>query len=95
MVGAQIHKGYGLLAVLAGLPSFSKNERVLCEQAIELLGVMDLADKHLLMAGNLPYGDQRKLEIARALATKPQLLLLELNNVNLFYNRIHPLKTCH
>jgi branched-chain amino acid transport system ATP-binding protein len=77
LIGAQIHKGYGLLAVIGSLPSFRKNEQKLHERARELLEIMDLSDKSGLDAGNLPYGDQRKLEIARALATNPQILLLD------------------
>ena len=77
LIGAQIHKGYGITAVLGSLPSFRQSERILQERALELLDTMDLSDKAGLDAGNLPYGDQRKLEIARALATKPQILLLD------------------
>ncbi|MBO7387672.1 MAG: ABC transporter ATP-binding protein, partial [Lachnospiraceae bacterium] len=47
------------------------------ERAMELLKVFDLDDKADLLASNLPYGKQRKLEIARALATDPKILLLD------------------
>lgn len=77
LVGAQIHKGYGVLAVLGSLPSFRKNEQKLQERAYELLEILDLSEKAGMEAGNLPYGDQRKLEIARAVATNPQILLLD------------------
>ena len=47
------------------------------ERAMELLKVFEMEDKAGYLASNLPYGDQRKLEIARALATEPKLLLLD------------------
>lgn len=47
------------------------------ERAMELLKVFEMEDKAEYLASNLPYGDQRKLEIARALATEPKLLLLD------------------
>ena len=59
------------------LPGFSKGERKAREEALELLKVMGLFDKKDELAKNLPYGEQRKLEIARAMATKPQVLLLD------------------
>ncbi|MGI6380260.1 MAG: ABC transporter ATP-binding protein [Anaerolineae bacterium] len=69
--------GYGLLEGITRLGRFSKAERQLTERAQELLSVLDLEDRQLEMARNLPYGAQRRLEIARALATEPQLLLLD------------------
>lgn len=58
--------------------SFEKKERrEAIERAIELLGYVDLQDKANQLARNLPYGEQRKLDIARALATDPKLLLLD------------------
>jgi branched-chain amino acid transport system ATP-binding protein len=52
-------------------------EKAMDEKALELLAVFDLDKEASLLAGNLPYGKQRKLEIARALATNPKLLLLD------------------
>lgn len=52
-------------------------ERAVEARAFELLGIFDLADRAEEYAKNLPYGDQRRLEIARALATNPSLLLLD------------------
>lgn len=59
------------------LPGFFKTEKRMNEKAMELLKVFDLDGQAQVLASNLPYGKQRKLEIARALATKPKLLLLD------------------
>lgn len=77
LVGAQMHKQYGFLAAVTTFPSFLRGENALREQAMELLEIMELASDAHQLAGNLAYGKQRKLEIARALATKPQVLLLD------------------
>ncbi|MFE7956871.1 ABC transporter ATP-binding protein [Streptomyces sp. NPDC057413] len=63
-------------AVLRG-PGFHKAEKASRERAMELLEFVGLADKADHLARNLPYGEQRKLEIARALASEPGLLLLD------------------
>lgn len=59
------------------LPRFFKVEKKMKEKALELLKVFDLNQEADYLASNLPYGKQRKLEIARALATGPKLLLLD------------------
>ena len=59
------------------LPRYFKNERKMRDRAKELLRIFDLEDERNNLACNLPYGKQRKLEIARALATSPKLLLLD------------------
>lgn len=76
-VGLHNHNGYGTLTGILRLPKYRRVEKQMDEEAIELLKVFDLDGEAETLASNLPYGKQRKLEIARALATKPKLLLLD------------------
>lgn len=69
--------GYGLASALLRLPGVSAAEKKVREQACEYLEVVGMADRLQARADSLPYGLQRKLEIARAMALKPQLLLLD------------------
>lgn len=71
-----LHKYNTLVGVLR-LPKYFKTEKKMDEKAMELLKVFGLEDEASTLADNLPYGKQRKLEIARALATNPKLLLLD------------------
>ena len=75
--GLHEHNKYSLLTGIFRLPKFYKTEKHMDEEALELLKVFDLDKESETLASNLPYGKQRKLEIARALATKPKLLLLD------------------
>ena len=59
------------------LPRYWNAERLAHERAMELLSIFDMGYLAKYKAGSLPYGDQRKLEIVRALATNPSLLLLD------------------
>ncbi len=68
---------YGTVTGILRLPKYFKVEREMDERAIELLKVFGLDEEKDILASNLPYGKQRKLEIARALATGPKLLLLD------------------
>lgn len=71
------HNKYGVLTGILRLPKYFQTEKRMDEEAMELLKVFDLDKEAQTLASNLPYGKQRKLEIARALATKPKLLLLD------------------
>jgi branched-chain amino acid transport system ATP-binding protein len=68
---------YSTLTGILRLPKYYKIEKVMNEEALKLLKVFDLDQEADYLAQNLPYGKQRKLEIARALATNPKLLLLD------------------
>lgn len=75
--GLHNHYQYSVLTGVLRLPQYFKVEKEMNEKAMEILKVFDLDKEANLLAGNLPYGKQRKLEIARALATEPKLLLLD------------------
>ena len=76
-VGLHNHHKYSTLAGILRLPSYHKVEKEMNAEAMELLEVFGLDGEANQLASNLPYGKQRKLEIARALATEPKLLLLD------------------
>ena len=76
-VGLHEHIKYSALSGILRLPSYWKKEREAHEKALELLSIFDMQDMAGYQAGSLPYGAQRRLEIVRALATKPSLLLLD------------------
>ena len=77
VVGMHDHLDYGFGGLLLNLGSFRKIEKEARERALELLSWVRLDHKAEMLADSLSYGEQRKLEFARALATKPKLLLLD------------------
>ena len=68
---------YGMFSGICRLPAYWKKEREQHEKAMELLSIFGMQDMGDVPAGSLPYGAQRRLEIVRALATNPSLLLLD------------------
>lgn len=77
MVGLNGQVSYSLAESLLHVGSYRKKEREMTERSMDILKVFDLDKEAYTKASNLPYGKQRKLEIARALATNPKLLLLD------------------
>lgn len=76
-IALQRNHSYGLASSFLHLPKFFRSEEAVHDESFELLRIMGLEHKANEAARNLPYGEQRHLEIARALATKPSLLLLD------------------
>jgi ABC-type branched-subunit amino acid transport system ATPase component/ABC-type branched-subunit amino acid transport system permease subunit len=77
LVGCHRHERSGFWAAGLGLPHQRREEKASRERALRALEAVDLADKAHLPAASLPYGSQRLVEIARALASEPRLLLLD------------------
>ena len=76
-VGLHNQVRYSTLSGILRLPSYHEKENIMRGKAMSLLKIFGLEDEAYQKASNLPYGKQRKLEIARALATNPKLLLLD------------------
>ena len=76
-VAYNMHVKYGLLEAVGRFGRYFNEEDQITEMAMELLKIFHMEDKADELAKNLPYGEQRRLEIARALATEPKLLLLD------------------
>jgi branched-chain amino acid transport system ATP-binding protein len=77
ITATDVHKRSGLIGALFGLPRSRKEEKRDRVRAQELLDFMGIGHRSDQLGKNLPYGDQRRLEIARAMGTSPQLLLLD------------------
>ena len=77
LVANNFNMKYGILSGIFRFPNYWREEKEAKEKAMELLKIFDLDQYVDTAAGNLPYGKQRKLEIARAMATNPKLLLLD------------------
>lgn len=77
LIGLHNEMRYDLPTALFRMPQYWRRERIAKERALELLSIFDMQDLAEHTAGSLPYGAQRRLEIVRALATNPCLLLLD------------------
>lgn len=77
MCGYHMNVKSSLFQDMLGTPAQRREEKELYEECLALLRRVDLYDKRQMRCGNLPYGDQRKLELVRAMATSPKLLMLD------------------
>ncbi|MGD9690197.1 MAG: ABC transporter ATP-binding protein [Phycisphaerales bacterium] len=76
-VGCHLRGSHALASTLLRTPGHTRQERAMTQRARDLLALFDLDDREDEQAKNLPYGDQRRLEIIRAIATQPKVLLLD------------------
>lgn len=76
-IACHMHSNYGLFSAISRNKLFAKEELLIEDKTTEILSIFNLQSRAYELAHNLPYGEQRKLEIVRALATEPKLLLLD------------------
>ncbi len=77
LIGLNYQMDYNMASAILRLPNYWKQEKQAKSKALELLSIFDMQDMAKYKAGSLPYGAQRRLEIVRALATDPSVLLLD------------------
>lgn len=85
------HQKYGMGAAVLHSAQFLKEEKELVDKAMSLLSIFKLEDKAHAESSSLPYGEQRKLEIIRALATNPKLICLDEPAAGMNHNETHHL----
>lgn len=90
-IAAHQHIKYGLLDTVFITAKFQKAEKDLLDKSFDLLKIFNLEHKAYSLAGNLPYGEQRKLEIIRALATDPKIILLDEPAAGMNHSETHQL----
>lgn len=91
LVATHQHISYGLLDSVLLTPKYQKQESEMHSKAIDLLKIFHLEPKASEKAGSLPYGEQRKLEIVRAMATDPNLILLDEPAAGMNHSETHHL----
>lgn len=91
LVAGDQHQSYGILAPLLKTKKFLSQEKDLHEKAMSLLSIFNLDQKAQDLSSSLPYGEQRKLEIIRALATRPKLICLDEPAAGMNHNETHHL----
>lgn len=91
LIAGHQHLHYGLFDTLLQTPRFNKAEKQLKEKAMDLLHIFNLEHKAYEGSSSLPYGEQRKLEIVRALATDPKIILLDEPAAGMNHSETHQL----
>lgn len=91
LIAGQQHQEYGYHDAILQTAKFAKAEKKLRDEALALLAIFGLDKKAEESSGGLPYGEQRKLEIVRALATRPKILLLDEPAAGMNHKETHQL----